>query len=97
MHETNHTREDGSYVSYSNYSHPYQLRGPFFKTRTFRSYESMVKSAEKVMAGPDAPDYLVAWRHFNPGGAGLALRVIQIFHAPAVPTVYPPRQPAATV
>lgn len=90
-HESNYVKPDGTYVSYSNYSHPYQLRGPFFKTRTFRSYESMVRSAEKVMARHDRPDYLVGWRHFNPGGAGLALRVIQIFHAPAVATEYPPR------
>ena len=36
MHETNYTKPDGTYVSYSNYSHPYQLRARGFKTRTFR-------------------------------------------------------------
>jgi hypothetical protein len=94
MHETNYTEPDGTYVSYSNYSHPYQLRGEGrvkFKTRTFRSYESMQRSARKVLNGPDAPPYLVGYRHFNPGGRGRALHLIEIFYADAVAEKYPPR------
>jgi hypothetical protein len=91
MHETNHTEPDGTYVSYSNYSHPYQLRGRGFKTRTFRSYESMARSAERVLSEPGAPGYLEGLRHFDPGGQGRALRLIEVFYPAAVAERYPPR------
>lgn len=91
-HESNYVKPDGTYVSYSNYSHPYQLRGYGFKTRTYRTYAGMQKGAARVMNGPDAPTYLEGWRHFNPGGRGRGLRLIEIFYPDAVAEEYPPRR-----
>ena len=91
-HETNHTRPDGTYVSYSSYSHPYQLRGRNFKTRTYHTYAGMEKGAARVLSEPGAPDHLEGYRHFDPGGRGRALRLIEIFYPAAVADEYPPHR-----
>lgn len=91
-HETNHRREDGTYVSYSTYAHPYQLQGQNgFKTRTYRSKEAMDKAAAKLLQSGTGFRILSGHRHFKPkGSSGHSLRVIELYYPPAEAEEYGP-------